>query len=152
MPPCGGDGAAGETLLFDVVSGECSVAPNCNNYVCGGGGGSRLHGLVGGCRIFRHASTLHRGDNMRSGVVKGDIKVGATRTSLGADITVIGVDNRMMVMALGSLRLVLGHVDGWRIDFLEAYRNGTEIRICGSARQRIGCGGWSSSGSLNFSI
>ena len=89
---------------------------------------------------------------MRSGVVKGDIKVGATRASLGADITVIGVENRMMVMALGSLRLVLGPVDGWGIDFLEAYINGTEMRICGSARQRIGCGGWSSSRSLNFSV
>ena len=131
--------------MFDVVSDRWSVAPKLQ-YCCAGGQiGARLHGLVGGCRIFCRASPLHRGINMSLGSVEGDSKVGATRSSVGADSTVLGVDYRILVIVWGALLLVLGPVKVWWLAFVDAERNGTKMRLRGSAFQRIGCSGWRSS-------
>ena len=131
--------------MFDVVSGGWSVAPKLQ-YCCAGGQiGARLHGLVGGCHIFCHASPLHMGISISLGALEGDSKFGATRSSVGADSTVLGVDYRILVIVWGALLLVQGHVKVWWLDFVDAERNGTKMRLRGSAFQRIGCSGWRSS-------
>ena len=78
------------------------------------------------------------------GAVESDSKVGATRASVGADITVLGIDDMMLLIVWGDLLLVLGPVKGWCLAFVDADRNGTNMRLRGSACQKIGCSGWSS--------
>ena len=62
--------------------------------------------------------------------------------SVGASSTVLGVDDRMMMMVLGALLLVMGPVKGWWLAFVDADRNGTKMRLRGYACQSIGCSGW----------
>ena len=57
---------------------------------------------------------------------------------------VLGVDDKMLVMVGRALLLFMGPVKGWWLDFVDSDRNGTKMRLRGSAFQRLGCSGWSS--------
>ena len=82
--------------------------------------------------------------------MEGDIKFGGYRESGGAYSMVMGVDFRSLVQERWIQRLDLGPVGGWRLASIESGRNRTKMRWRGYARQRIGCGGWRGSGSLNL--